>query len=399
MTQTNAAGLADSTDIPGHPEAPGDSAGSDTRIPVLILTGFLGAGKTTVLQQMLVQPAWRDHAVLINEFGEVGIDQQLVTPIAPDAVLLDSGCICCQIRGELKDALQRLLDQRAEGSVPRFRGIVIETTGLAEPTPIIATLQADPVLSHQLRIDRTVTVVDAVNGSAMMKDGLLTGAQHVNGTEAGNDGQLRPLFGGYGALAREGCAIWWQQVAAADVVLLSKSDLDPAAGEALQAALVPYLPGVPVITHAPQQPLPAWLVPQEAFAKGLPRSQGARGPGGGELIPAVPSSAGGVPSSIQSVVLTADTPVDWVAFGVWLSALLHVHGRAVLRVKGVLDIGENHRVLVNGVQHQVYPPQHLAAPSGALHRSVLVLIVAGIDPATILPSFQHFVHAGAVAAS
>lgn len=378
------------------------SVHADTRIPVLILTGFLGAGKTTVLQQMLVLPAWRDHAVLINEFGEVGIDQQLVTPIAPDAVLLDSGCLCCQIRGELKDALQRLLDQRADDSVPRFRGIVIETTGLAEPTPIIATLQADPVLSHQLRIDRTVTVVDAVNGGAMME-----GVQHVRGT--GADAPLP--YGDNDALSSEGCAIWWQQVAAADVVLLSKCDLDPAAGETLQAALVPYLPGVPVVAHEPQRPLPAWLVLQgnpvadsrhtpdgmkEILLNHLP---GGQDPGGEIRRLPVSSPAGGVPPSIRSVVLTADTPIDWIAFGVWLSALLHVHGGAVLRVKGVLDIGETHRVLVNGVQHQVYPPRHLATPPGTLHHSVLVLIVAGIDPSSILPSFRRFVHAGAVAVS
>ena len=107
----------------------------DTRIPVIVLTGFLGAGKTTVLRQMLEQPGYADHAVLINEFGAVGIDQQVVTPISPDVVLLDSGCLCCQIRGELKEALVGMLDQRARGVIPRFRGMVIETSGLAEPTP------------------------------------------------------------------------------------------------------------------------------------------------------------------------------------------------------------------------------------------------------------------------
>ena len=127
-------------------------------VPVTILTGFLGSGKTTVLQKILAQENYGDTAVLVNEFGEVGIDQQLVAPIAPNVVLLDSGCLCCQIRGELKEALTGLLDARAQKSVPPFKRIVIETTGLAEPTPIIATIQADPMLTHQLAVARTITV-------------------------------------------------------------------------------------------------------------------------------------------------------------------------------------------------------------------------------------------------
>ena len=136
-------------------------------VPVTILTGFLGSGKTTVLQKILAQENYGDTAVLVNEFGEVGIDQQLVAPIAPNVVLLDSGCLCCQIRGELKEALTGLLDARAQKNVPPFQRIVIETTGLAEPTPIIATIQADPMLTHQLAVARTITIVDAVNGNEM----------------------------------------------------------------------------------------------------------------------------------------------------------------------------------------------------------------------------------------
>ena len=143
------------------------SVKTESRTPVIILTGFLGAGKTTVLQKMLAQENYGDTAVLINEFGEIGIDQQLIAPVSPNVVLLDSGCLCCQIRGELKDALADLLERRARHEVPPFRRIVIETTGLAEPTPIIAILQADPMLVHQLRVAGTLTIIDAVNGERM----------------------------------------------------------------------------------------------------------------------------------------------------------------------------------------------------------------------------------------
>lgn len=194
-------------------------------VPVTILTGFLGSGKTTVLQKILAQENYGDTAVLVNEFGEVGIDQQLVAPIAPNVVLLDSGCLCCQIRGELKEALTGLLDARAQKSVPPFKRIVIETTGLAEPTPTIATIQADPMLTHQLAVARTITVVDAVNGNDM---------------------------------ADSGNRVWTQQVSAADVLLISKADLAHRCRHRAGKALYCHATGRQRDAPRPQQP-PAQL--------------------------------------------------------------------------------------------------------------------------------------------
>ena len=351
----------------------------DTRIPVIVLTGFLGAGKTTVLRQMLEQPGYADHAVLINEFGAVGIDQQVVTPISPDVVLLDSGCLCCQIRGELKEALVGMLDQRARGVIPRFRGMVIETSGLAEPTPILATMQADPLLSHQLRVARTVTVVDAINGLATSE-----------------------------ACLDEERAIWWHQVAAADAILISKGDLDAEAAHRLRLLLQTRLPGVPVMMRVPGQGVPDF--DDLAFGQadsGWPEVGAMRDDhvaidrmGNASIDDAswraAPVQGPGLPALVQSLVLTAVTPIDWTAFGVWLSALLHVHGRAILRVKGILDIGEPYPILINGVQHQIHAPMHLDAWPGQGRRSTLVLIVVGIDPADLCVSFQRFVHAEAM---
>ncbi|MDO4775921.1 MAG: GTP-binding protein [Cardiobacteriaceae bacterium] len=308
------------------------------KIPVLILTGFLGAGKTTVLKKILAAESYGDSAVLINEFGEVGIDQQLVEPVSPNVVLLDSGCICCQIRGELKETLASLLDRRAQGLLPPFRRIIIETTGLAEPTPIIATLQADPMLCHQLAAERTVTVVDAVNGDAM-----------------------------------RGNPVWLQQVSAADIILISKSDLAPARAEALAASLRALLPGITILRHGLDDSLPDFsALPVPAF-----RAKSA--------------APQGVMPDVHSLALTLDEPLDWIAFSVWLSALLHVHGTAILRIKGILDIGEDYPVLINGVQHMIYPPQHLGEWPAGKRQSQLVIISQGIAADTMEKSFRYHV--------
>src|SRR5450631_3691719 len=133
-------------------------------IPVNLITGFLGTGKTTLLQRLLGHPALADTAVLINEFGEVGLDHHLLERIDDTMVLLQSGCLCCTIRGELSDAIKDLFSKRERGVVPPFRRLVIESTGLADPFPILSTVQADPVLKHHFRLGNVITTVDAVNG-------------------------------------------------------------------------------------------------------------------------------------------------------------------------------------------------------------------------------------------
>ena len=132
--------------------------------PVFLLTGFLGSGKTTLLARMLRDPALADSAVLINEFGEVGLDHLLVEKIDETMVLLGSGCLCCTIRGELASAIRDLHAKRERGLVPPFKRLVIETTGLADPAPALSTISADPVLRHHFRIGAVITTVDAVNG-------------------------------------------------------------------------------------------------------------------------------------------------------------------------------------------------------------------------------------------
>lgn len=335
-----------------------------SKTPVIILTGFLGAGKTTLLQKILRAEHYGDSAVLINEFGEIGIDQQLVAPISPNTILLSSGCLCCQIRGELKQALLDLLDQRARGQVPHFQRIIIETTGLAEPTPIVATLQADPVLCHQLSIRHISAVVDAVNGAQMLAQ------QHP---------------------------VWMQQIIAADSILLAKSDIAPAAAH-LREQLRRLLPHTPILMHSLNDPAPELDAPDASPAPALAATaETAACAHGNEAPESVESVESAIhrQGHVHSLSLNIDTPIDWIAFSVWLSALLHAHGAAIWRLKGILNVGEAYPVLINGVQHMIYPPQHLAdwpedtRQSG--RRSQLVIIANGLDPERIEASFRRHV--------
>ena len=334
------------------------------RLPVAVLTGFLGAGKTSLLRRLLASEQAGRTAVLVNEFGEVGIDQLLVSPIAPDIVLLESGCICCRIRGELKDALVDLLDARAEGRLPPFARIVIETTGLAEPGPIHSTLAADPLLANQVVLERVITVVDAGN------------ARETHGR--------RPE--------------WLAQVAAADIIALAKTDLATAAQiAALQALLAQLNPGAALMATANLDGSAIAAL----FDRPVDRTAG--------LLPAAPSRKGRAKpghdhkhdhkhdhdhahehdhGAVTSFTLVLDRRLDWTAFGVWLSALLHWHGDRILRVKGILDTGttggEGERpLLLNGVQHTIHPPEHLPAWPGSDRGSRLVFITDGLERATV----------------
>ncbi|TDV58233.1 G3E family GTPase [Pseudomonas graminis] len=320
-------------------------------IALNVITGFLGSGKTTLLKRLLQDETLGDTALLINEFGDVGIDHLLVEEVAPDTVLLPSGCVCCSIRGELRDALTDLLQRRARGEVPAFRRILLETTGLADPAPILATINNDPHLRGRVHVGLVVTVVDASHAALQER--------------------LHPE--------------WMAQVAAADRLLISKTDLaDDEALQTLQRRLQSINPA-PVLTTDSIQSGDQLLL-GDGLHSGEPAQEVARW-----HLMAVRSTAARH-GEAQVCCLTFERPLDWVAFGVWLSMLLRSHGERILRVKGLLNVNNSHApVVIHGVQHCLHAPVHLPQWPGDDHRSRLVFIVRGLDTVLLRRSFEVFI--------
>ena len=282
-------------------------------------------------------------AVLVNEFGEVGLDHHLLRRVDERAVLLGNGCVCCTTREDLVEALLGLLDLDQRGEIPRLERVVVETTGLADPAPILHTIFADPVLQHHFSVDLVLTTVDAVNGDL-----------HLDR----NPESVK-------------------QIAAADKIVVTKTDAaGPDAVRGLLSRLGVINPSAQVIEAAFG----------ETDADELFRP-------GGAVSHAVPEATAGEAHDVgetHSVSLTFDGSVDWTAFGIWLSMLLHARGEDVLRVKGLLDVGERGPVVVNGVQHTIHPPEHLDRWPDEDHRSRIVFITKGIRPEELLGSLEAF---------
>ncbi|WP_158818768.1 GTP-binding protein [Methylocapsa sp. S129] len=312
--------------------------------PVTLLTGFLGSGKTTLLRRLLADPALADTAVIINEFGEVGIDHLLVERLDDQMVLLSSGCVCCTVRGELATAIRDLHSRRERGLMPPFRRLVIESTGLADPFPVLSTLKADPVLRHHFRAAGVVTTVDAVNG-------LIQFERHIESV---------------------------RQAAIADVIVLTKTDIaEEAATARLVARLGAMNPSAPLL-RAAEDPLDA-----DALLK-------SGGSGWFKAI-AEPHTEMAAHRGVRAFSIVVDEPLDWTAFGVWLTMLLNRHGARILRVKGILALeGEERPIAIHGVQHLVHAPTHLSCWPSDDRRSRLVFIVEGIEPDLIQRSFSIF---------
>jgi G3E family GTPase len=348
--------------------------------PVNLITGFLGSGKTTLLRRLLDDPALGDTAVLINEFGEVGLDHHLLERIDETMVLLPSGCLCCAIRGELSEAIRDLHARRERGEITPFRRLVIESTGLADPFPILSTVHADPVLRHHFRLGNVVTTVDAVNGMDQLD----------------RRSEAR------------------KQVAVADRLVLTKTDL--ADGEGLVRRLQYLNPDAPLL-RAMDDTIGAQALFTTDLFRGtnyLPPLAGEGGaqrrmrvarataplsvsdrnadhphPPFGHLPP--PAEEGIHDEAIRSFSITLDGALDWTMFGVWLSMLLNRHGASILRVKGILNVeGSDTPVAIHGVQHLVHPPRHMPMWPDEDRRSRLVFIVDGLDRDLIERSLSAF---------
>ncbi len=334
--------------------------------PVNVLTGFLGSGKTTLLQRLLKLPTLRDTAVLMNEFGEVGLDHHLLERVDETTVLLQSGCLCCTIRGDLSAALRELHSKRDRGSVPSYRRLVIETTGLADPLPVLTTITADPVLCHHYRLGNVITTVDAVNGESHL------------------DRQQESV----------------KQAAVADRLVVTKTELaDRQAVDALIERLRALNPSADIICASSMEDQAERLLAHDLFNLSAKTDEVRRWFAQAASI-AVDDGRRGHHHShdrnrhgddIQAFCLAFEEPLDWTAVGIWLTMLLNCHGQAVLRVKGILNIsGEATPVAIHGVQQLVHAPVHMERWPDEDRRSRIVFITRGLKSARLQRSLTAF---------
>lgn len=336
---------------------------ADTAIPVNVITGFLGSGKTTLLKQLLESPKLSNTAVLINEFGEIGLDHMLLEHIDEETVILQSGCVCCAIRDDLGAAMRELYDKRTRGEIPKFDRIAIETTGLADPAPIVFTLLADPVLKHHFRLGNVVTTVDGVNADL-----------HLRGNPETT-----------------------KQVAVADRLVLTKTDLThSAAATEIKRRLEQLNPAAPVFEAGGAALDPDALISNDLFDPDNKSAEVRRWLAAEAEKTAAERDSHAHPvnrhaGDIHSFCVVYDTPLDWTAFGLWMSMLLHAHGQDILRIKGLLNVRSlDTPVVIHGVQHLVHPPVHLDAWPDGDRTSRLVFIVRALDQSTIERSLAAF---------
>jgi G3E family GTPase len=334
-------------------------------IPVNVITGFLGSGKTTLLRHLLAAPDFADCAVLINEFGEIGLDHRLIERVEGDLVLLQSGCICCTIRRDLSETIRALWGRRERGEVMPFGRLAIETTGLADPTPILATIMSEAVIRHHFRLGNVITTVDAVNS----------------------------------ALQRARQPEWLKQAAIADRLIVTKTDLaEPAALDALEAELRGINPAAPLFLSANDPPAAGALLGEDLFdpsGKSAEVQRWLEAERVAEHAPAHRHDATRHEGGIVSFTVSFAEPVDWGAFGIWLGMLVASHGQEVLRFKGIIRVaGAETPVVVHAVQHLVHPPVHLDHWPGDDRLSRLIFIVRDLDPTLVRRSLAAFCRLG-----
>ncbi|MFH1814771.1 MAG: GTP-binding protein [Pseudomonadota bacterium] len=306
---------------------------TDSHLPIILLTGFLGSGKTTLLNRLLASPGMADTLVIINEYGNASLDHLLVTHSAEQPVVeLPGGCVCCSLRGDLAQTLRDAHWRFARAGRRQFERIVIETTGLADPAPILRTLTQDARIAARYRLHCTLTVVDAL---------------HAADTLAAQDEAVL-------------------QIAAADRLLISKSDLtDADALGALRTQLERINP------FAPQTDLQ--LTPDGAELMAL---LDAPPPRSGRFQPVTANE----PHAIRADSFSIDRPISVPQLDAWLAGWPDIAGPGLLRMKALLDVeGRTGPVAAHGVQHTLHPPTPLADWPGAGRGSTVVFITRGID--------------------
>ncbi|MFY7961275.1 MAG: CobW family GTP-binding protein [Elsteraceae bacterium] len=359
-------------------------------LPVSVLTGFLGSGKTTLLNHLLNDSGMKDVLVLINEFGEIGLDHQLIASVDAEMVVLASGCLCCTIQSDLSKTLREMALKRVRGEVPPFRRVVIETTGLADPAPILHTLMQDPLVAAYYRLDGVVTCVDAVNGDRTL------------------DAQIEAV----------------KQAAVADRLVITKTDVaDSAAVTHLEARLAGLNPGA-LKLYAAQ----GGISPDRLFDAGLynpeTKSLDVRRWLQAEAYDHHDDDhhhnhahdedhdhhdhehrhhhhhgddVNRHDHRIQALCLTVDQPIEWDNFALWAQTLTSHRGDDMLRLKAILNVaGQDRPVVVHGVQHLFHPPVLLPAWPDDDRRSRVVMIVRDIPQAALEASLRTCLDTGEV---
>ena len=380
---------------------------SANTIPLTVLTGFLGSGKTTLLKRLIADPAMAGTGVIINEFGEVGIDDSLVEKVDDDAVLLPSGCVCCEVRGDLVEALERMHTRSLWGEIPKVSRVVLETTGLADPAPIVHTLMTEERVFRIYQLDAVVTTVDAQHGLAQL------------------DEQFEPA----------------KQIAVADRIVITKTDVAEPTDVARLEGRIRALNRSAVIGRAVKGDIaPSELIGVGAHEPALAGTDVEQWLAAGRFAPRSaapghehahahdhacgpdcdhtphqhdhtrhahadhqghvcegeacdhPDHHHGHLHGINSFCLTFAEPIEGQEMSNALSLLAQLYGPRLLRIKGILNIKDQPRpFVVHGVQHIFYPPETLRDWKGEDRRSRLVFITKDLPEDSVRRHFKPFV--------
>jgi G3E family GTPase len=341
-------------------------------LPVTVLTGFLGSGKTTLLGRLLEQPELAGTAVIINEFGEVGLDDLLIQTPREKPVLLKNGCLCCTVRGDLAITLQELFLQRSQQRYV-FHRVMIETTGLADPAPILHTLMTDPGICDHYRLEGIVTVVDCVNGLATLD-------QHPEAAK---------------------------QAAVADRLLLTKQDIaSPADVSQLRERLLGLNAGAVMIDATLGDVAASDILGLSLYdprTKSLDVQKWLRAENYAEAHDHTHCDEAGCdhafhyhggPSRhrdhIRSCCLIRDRPISWQDFTIWMERLIEQKSAELLRVKGIVNILEcpGEPLVIHGVQHVFHPPVRMRRWPSEDHRTRIVFITRDWDESAIATEFS-----------